>query len=256
MSALSYQINKILIYSRDEFFNFNAEMYPSVFYIGTGKTGSQSICSGFVKNKVAHWHSEKFFERTYGANLNQTTLLNIVDYISIKNDKECLIIESFRDPVSRALSVLFQDFHMNRTDPSLSKDKNFVLKWIEKFLDKGYEPYAKNWINHYGIDIRQNFDKNKNYFYTNLSNPKIKLLFLVYENIKNHQDIIRSIGYDFTMSHKNSTSTRSKFSDQYTILKDTIKFSSSKLDKWYSTDYIKSIYSERQIENFKSKYSD
>ena len=246
---ISKNILDIITKSEIEIYNPNKEEYPSVFYIGLGKCGSQSICSGFTDNKVAHWHSEIHFRNVYKVDISPLTLLDIVDYVS--RIKPVLVIESIRDPISRALSIIFQEFHTYRLDPNLSSNLDFIKAWVTNYLnDEKMFLYANNWKSYYNIDILTEFNPEKQYFYTNLINKSIQLLFLRYENIEQHKDIINNIGYSFTNKSINKTCSRTKFRESYKQAKEQIKFSRNDLEKWYSSQQVVFFYTSKEIEHF------
>jgi hypothetical protein len=246
---ISKNILDIITKSKIEIYNPNKEEYPSVFYIGLGKTGSQSICSGFTDNKVAHWHSEIHFRNIYKVDISPLTLLDIVDYVS--RIKPVLVIECIRDPISRALSILFQEFHMSRIDSNLSSNLDFIKQWVTNYLnDEKMFLYANNWKSYYDINILPEFNPQKQYFYTNLTNKSIQLLFLRYENIEQHKDIINNIGYSFINKYINKTCSRTKFKESYKQAKEQIKFSPNDLEKWYSSQQVVSFYTSKEIEHF------
>jgi hypothetical protein len=248
------EIIKFLKFSKEEFYKPNLEIFPSVFYIGFGKTGSQSICAGFANNKVAHWHSEKFVEKLYGISLNNNTLLDIVDYTKTKSNIVPLVIECVREPISRALSVIFQEFHTKRISKTKSSDEAFVKEWVSGHINKKIIPYSLNWKSHYGIDILSAPIKDKKYFYTEIPNV-VKLLYLRYENIKMSNTIINSIGYNFSLQHYNKTSYRHTYSDLYNTYKNTFKFDKNFLIQAYDQDWIKSTYSQEEINELIKKHS-
>lgn len=247
---ISKQVLDIITKSNIEIYNYQKEEYPSVFYIGFGKCGSQSICAGFTNNKVAHWHSEQHFKDTYGIDIAPLTLLDIIDYIS--NLKKVLIIESVRDPISRTLSLLFQEFYFSRIDPKLAYNVEFIKNWIINYLNNNkISLYANNWKKYYNIDIFNEFDVQKKYYYT-VFNPNIQLLFIRYEDISNHKNIIANIGYTFYDQSVNITSFRDnfRFKESYEQAKQKIKFPLDDLERWYSSQLVKSFYSDKEIESF------
>lgn len=246
---ITKKILDIISYSDIEIYNRHIEQYPSVFYIGLGKCGSQSICAGFTNNKVAHWHSERHFKNVYKVDISPLTLLDIVDYVSMT--KPVLVIECIRDPISRALSIIFQEFYASRLDPKLSSNLDFIKSWVIDYLDSGKMfLYANHWQSYYDIDILKKFNPTKKYFYTNITNKCIELLFLKYENISEHKNIINSIGYSFENKYLNKTSWRTEFKKSYEQAKEQIKFPRNYLDKLYSLEQFSSFYTPKETEHF------
>lgn len=243
----------ILEYSHLEIYNHWKEKYPSIFYLGLGKCASQSICKGFYYNKVAHWHSERHFYKTYNLDISPLTLLDIAKFVSEYHP--ILIIECVREPVSRALSIFFQELYTNRLDASLSSNIKFIQKWIIEYLNTKLTLYANNWKSYYGISILDEFDINKEYFYIDKKDINTKFLLLKYETINNFNTIIQSIGYDFKMKCVNKTSDRPSFKRQYSFIKQAVKFSKEDLHRWYNNPIINSFYTTQEISKYIELYS-
>lgn len=251
--VMNKSIIDIISHSHLEIFNHWIEKYPSVFYLGLGKCGSQSLCAGFVKNKVAHWHSERHFKNTYGLDISPLSLLDIVNYVS--ETKPVLIIECIREPVSRAISILFQEFYTNRKNPKLSSDIEYIKNWVTDYLNNGYEPYAKNWISYYDTDILKEPISTEKYIYKHIENKNIKLLFLRYEDSKYRKNVIQNLGYIFTDKYLNITSNRSSFKDNYLDIRKKIKFPIEHLQQWFNNPYIQIFYTLSEINHYIKQYA-
>lgn len=254
-------IDDILINNSYEVYNHKLEKFPSVFYFGLGKTGSQSLCRGFIKNKVAHWHNEEYFSRIYKINEN-INLLEIAENTFNDTKIKPLIIECFREPISRSISSVFQHISSKKFTLPENDDNQieFIIAKIIFFLTKQYHlcnnasetyiPYATNWKK-YNIDILQ-FDKNKKYFYK--ESEKMKFLFLRYEDIKLRKNIITNLGYEFNDIKINATRDKQTCRSYDEIYK-YCKFSKDFLQKIYNDIYVSTFYTNKEIEIFIKNFS-
>ena len=170
--------NKIIAENADYVCNSNIKLslFPSIYYIGMGKTGSVSLLKGFPKNYVAHYHGISSFEKIYNTNIlsvNNIDLYDIVLYIGQKIKFKPLIIECIREPIGQMISVCMQHLKFDRDcNCNLCKwklhNKNMdeLLEIIKNRIN------VSSWINsiqsiklykkHFGINLLEEFDIKKN----------------------------------------------------------------------------------------------
>lgn len=242
-------------------YNSVDEFIPKIYYIGTGKTGSTSICRGFSVN-AAHWHSITYFEKLYNTNLltdNDYDLYDFVRYIGKKYKFKPVIIEATRNPIDVEISSIFQHlkFPCSRSNCELCKIKysnnikdNILIckKHIIEVIEKDTRPVSIDmYQKHFNIDLTWVFDKKLNYFFSETHD--CFLLFLKFENIQNWQKIInKTIPYEFTLYHSNK-GTHSK----YNIIKNNLFFTGNEIT--ILDNYIfKSFYTKEEILKMKHKY--
>lgn len=209
------------------------------------------MCSGLVQNKVAHYHSDEYFEKVYQLSIRPLCLLDIVNYVA--KTQPVLIVECIREPVSRAISTLFHMFGSGKKEYSPSCNYDFIENWICGHLDKNEHPYARNWIKYYNTCILSEYDLSKGFLYKKVD-KNISLLFLRYEDLKSRKNIFESTGYAFEEKHVNSIQSNSLLISNSNAKKH-VKFPISRLKIWYSDKYIKYLYSQTGIENFINTYT-
>jgi len=247
------------------------EKIPSVYYIGMGKTGGQSISSGFPKNTCAHWHSLNHFEKSYKTNLlstNKYDLYDLILYIGKKYGFKPLIIESIRDPIEYYISAIFENcihskselFHKTVCDildgETTESSKKTMVTHIQPFVNEAHwwRPYSYDmWKKYFHIDLLELFDYKKGYYYNELDD--CKLLLIRYENITLWNSIFTEIGYDFTLKGVNLTKDKKyNIPEYYKYVKENIKFSKDILNSHYDIPLIKALYSTDDIDNFYKKW--
>lgn len=204
---------------RNEIINLDKEEYPSVFYIGGLKSASQSIVYGFDNRKVVHWH-DPHHVKTYHKNISRyvTSVEDEYDCARITSDlinQKVLIIESYRESISRGISMMFQNLlsgnpwgglmEFDLINGTIEECYKHLKDKINLFIEFANQcPYCKN------IYDISDFDCNQGYFYKEY--PLVKFLFLVYENITDWEKTIHGIGYtDFKMKKINTTTGRMNF---------------------------------------------
>lgn len=229
----------------------NNNPLPKVFYIGIGKTGSSSI-KKHIKETVAHWHDETYFEDIYQTDLltkNSIFLYDLILYIGKKYKFKPLIIETYREPVARSISGLA---HRNRISEISTTDyEEFKTRITVDFITSTSEPYSLKWKSYFSVDLMAEFNKSAHYFYKEIEN--VKLLFLKLEDVKNWPSIIKDAGYQYENIISNDA-TKSKFSDLYSEIVAKFRLSEEDLDKIYQNSVIESLYSQNEINSFKLRW--
>jgi len=223
---------------------------PKVFYVGVGKSGSQSICTGLPET-AAHWHREEYFERIYDTKILSTqdiSLYDFINYIGVKYNFKPLIIESYREPVARIISHISQRIHKGRLEVNSLKEYEEAIK---ERINRKRIPYSMRWKEHFNVDVMEEFDSKENHFFKELDS--VKLLFLKLEDSSNWQRIFKSIGYDFEDVRMHSSSAR-PFADLYKEVVDNLKLSKRELDEIYDKEIIKALYSKEEIQTFKERW--
>ena len=269
------EIIEIVIATNFEIWN-NTEKIPSVFYIGSGKSGSKSICNGLETHTVAHWHSIDHFENTYKCNLlskNNYDLYDLVIYLGKKNNFKPLIVESIRDPIEFNISHFFEivnallDGYFDKKDylnqgymqmyTILKSDiselsLNNAVKIISELKEEGSYIFSREmWKKHFNIDLKSIFDKKRGYCYS--SQPSCNLLLLRYENINDWKEIFNDIGYHFVPNHINNTRNKShNIPLYYDYVLKNISFQKKDLERIYFR--YKSFYTEDELDIFYKKW--
>lgn len=214
--------------------------YFEIFYIGMAKTGSKSLIHGLKEYNVIQIHNLCAFENVYKISLlsdNGLDLYDLILYIGEKHKFKPLIIECIREPISRSISNCIHI--ISKIKPDHGCEKNIYkrsLNWHNKIES------IKMWNKHFNIDITKIFIPHNKFLYKEL--PNVKLLFIRYEEITDRQDVLKKLGYNYTVLHKNKGLYK----------KNMLTYSKKELDNIYSQKYVKTFYSNNEIYNFKKKF--
>lgn len=265
-----YQYNQKNSYIINEIRNLDKEEYPSIFYVGGPKSASTSIVEGFIDNKTAHWHDVdhvKTFHKSIASEITQPKdIFDLVRVCSSLLHKKCLLIESYREPIGRAVSLLFHDLltgQLPNFDPFADKKDQiqYLNKFFQIFLKRCVEqmPYAQHWE----CASIYDFDQSKGFYYKEC--VYIKYMMLIYEHIEDWNNIIHSIGYsNFQLPKTNITLGRQplvtnfaidQYNDLYMEYTKNLKFNQEILDYAYDNTFVKLFYKSSDIQNFYKKYS-
>jgi hypothetical protein len=249
---------------------------PKVYYVGMGKTASESLCAGFTPH-ARHYHGTSYFQKMYKTTFLTDNNLNVYDLI-LSMGKEYkfspLIVECIREPITHKISSNFQHLKLNRKyqnkpcqcDLCMWKKndvedvealRNVMRNSILKLKTDPNIPYShRKWKKYFGIDLLEMFNPEKRFLYKEVDNAK--LLFIRYEDTDSRQEIFKETGYEYTNVVKNKTNKGKNFiSKCYNEIKNNLhklKLSCDDVDKIYSNKYVTSFYSNEEINNFKSNF--
>jgi len=240
------------------------DVIPRVYYVGDGKTGSSSIKNGFITTNTAHWHDVKHFENIYNTKLltnNKLDLYDLIFYIGRKYNFLPIIIESIRNPINKEISNFFQHYKDNSFSHGNNcsicnykncKNINDKIQYCNRYMTdkiKGFNlPYSQEmYKKHFGIDLCNSFDLNKNYFFN--KNKKCILLFIKYENIENWEILINQLlDYKFVLSHSNKT-----LNFDYRQIVNNLKFKKETINFLENPDFLK-FFTENEINKIKNDF--
>ena len=229
----------------------NGDPVPIVFYIGTGRSGSASIMYG-LSETTAHWHNEKYFSEIYRTDIlikNSICLYDLVTFIGRKYDFKPLIIESFREPVARSISLVGQSMFSGEkiveTYDDYVKEIGSQIEVCENFI------YSLRFRDYFGVDLLSEFDGRRGYFYKELDNAK--LLLLKCENSSDWEIIFSSIGYKFADGRMNNSQDRG-YRALYQEVLSRFRMPLIELDALYGQEAMRVIYTDSEIQEFKNKW--
>lgn len=199
----------------------NGEIFPQVFYVGMGKTGSSSLFYG-IKEPVAHWHDTEYFCRIHNNYSLVIEGINIYDFILDTCNEygiEPIFIEAIRDPVAQRLSWYFQIF------------KNATAKQVIHAIQND------NWtfeLNHFieGMD------------------DQIEPIVLRYEDIDIWQMQLALHGITYEPKHTNKRNN-----PEYEKAKEMLKINQEKLAYIYNQPVVNEYYSEQEVLNFIDRWT-
>lgn len=226
-------------------------LVPRVFYVGLGKTGSSSISIG-IKENCTHWHNRDHIKILYKTSIledNDISLYDFIMYIGEKYNFKPLIVESYRELVSRCISTTLENLDTQNTD---IKDYKTFIDNI-KIDEKDIGPYSLKWKEYFGVDIVKDFNKEKGFYYKELDN--VKLLFLKFDKIKEWNNIFKEIGYVYKPIWANNSNKKHQY-DLYREVLQKYKVPLDKLNKIYNYPVVQAIYTPEEIKKFKNRWSE
>lgn len=202
--------------------NINTTSYPTLFYIGMGKTGSSSLFHGVKSHTIAHWHDTMYFCRIHNNYSLIKEGLNVYDFandIGKDNDFEPIFIEAVRDPVAQRLSWYFQIF------------KNATAQQVIHAMQND-EWYFE--LNHFkeGMEV------------------EIEPIILRFEDIHTWQMQLALHGITYEPIHTNKRSNT-----EYQKAKEKLRLPLQQLSRIYDSPAVCSYYSENEIEKFIEKWA-
>ena len=260
-----------------KFKRYNFKKKPPIIVLTPGKVGSSSVYNT-LKNKLKNNHvfhihqlSNIGIKNSINTHLNSdrkslpmhliiSSLLNkkLMDY----ND-EVRIITLLREPVSRAISGIFQNIELYAKELENKNLKIIESKVVDKVIKKipmSIE-YIEKWIkfelkNNLEIDI-YNDDFSSNTGFKIFHNNGIKLLLIRMEDLNfsfkgatmNFFDLEEGIKLkDYNIGEEKY------YSRQYKSLRNKIKLSNENIDKILSSKYVIHFYGD-YVDKIINKYS-
>ena len=201
---------------------YNGEKFPSVFYIGMGKTGSSALYYGIKNRGVAHWHDSMYFYRLHNLFDLGKDKINVYQFIlntCKQYDIKPIFIESVREPIAQRISWYFQLFK-NATATQVihamqSDDFTFEFNHFKEGMDDEIDP-----------------------------------ILLKYEEINLWQMQLALHGIDFELKHTNKRNN-----PEYKKAKENLKLPYEKLKWIYKQPAINIMYSEKEINKFIERWT-
>lgn len=275
LELTGYNYEKNNSYIINEIRNLDKEEYPSIFYIGGPKSASTSILEGFSEYKTAHWHDVSHVKRFHSSIADQINKPNdIFDLVRISSSllyKKCLVVESYREPISRAVSLLFHDLltgQLKNFDPFLKTENQFAFldKFLYSFIKRCVNemPYAKHWKDVAGGSCAciSQFNNKDKFYYKECK--YIKYLFLTYEHSYGWNDIFHTLGYkDYQLPKINISIGRTphdpnfsqdQYNDLYINYTKQLRFDKQTLDYAFQNEFVQLFYEKSEIDDFYKHY--
>lgn len=242
--------------------NFN-----TIIILSGGKTGSTTLYNTFKKINVNTHHSHSCCNVTRNSVNTIFELFNGSKHhnVIIPNNKTVLIINSYREPVSRMISSLFENysFHipgMNLNDPVQTNFEKIKNKLYEYFENKSYyEMYhpMTQFKNYNFFDIfSQQFDKNIGSSVYKFNN--VTLLLLRFDKINEWQNIIsKSFNWTYFRLYPVNISNSKVYAKlyRYTLANLVIPSQYIKDLLMADMDNLKFYYNEQDLQKIFQKYN-
>ncbi len=248
-----------------------------------GKVGSMSILKSLhdIDVEVLHTHTffgnfpvqifSKYKEKKLflggflyetGARLYKNIRLKLL--LGKNGEKRLKIITILREPISRNISLYFQDFQIPLAHHYINdlpkhrtiSEKNSIDVFIADYFENFNHFHGINWFDDefkrvLGIDVFDyDFDKVKGYGIIERDN--IDILILQMEKINQLENVIgQFVGNDnFRLANEN-TSHQKWYAPVYRDFKRKIKFDQKYVDDMYNSKFMRHFYSDDDIESFK-----
>ncbi len=254
--------NLFILFNRNEYHLLNHNIFVAYTM---GKVGSvtieKAIAARVFYNPVFHLHflSKEGLKKHKEFNKSNSGYELASDFETERNNnkqKRLKIITLVRDPISRDISDLFQNY---RTYIPEQKRAEINLEQMIAYFKKFDHDYALEWFDvelgeYLGIDIyKYEFDKGK--MYQIIKDTRFDLLIIRLEDLSKVFDIAM---YEFTgtrnwrlLSEENNADDKF-YAEVYSSFKKNVTIDNSILDKVYNSKYFNHFYSEAE----KKKYID
>ncbi|OEF99782.1 hypothetical protein BHF71_00985 [Vulcanibacillus modesticaldus] len=244
-----------------------------------GKVGSTSIeesIKNYSKNVIhihslysqnAYDHFKNYQSIKFYVSLKERIRYKIFAYLKryiLRRNKRIKIITLVREPISRNISMFFQDIHIpifeiakffdNRYEENVNNEMIYKM-----YIDKFNHEYGVDWFDKelkraFNIDIYDyNFDKEKGF--SIIKKDNINLLVIKMEKLN---ELEKQIGdfleiEDFKLKNVN-ISSKKWYADLYKDFKKKFSPSEEYIDTLYNSRYMKHFYSEEEINHFRNKW--
>ncbi len=242
----------------------NSSMSIEVFIYSSGKTASTSLYNSFCNLGVGsiHVHSQNYFESTNKKDKSLELNLEELIYYCRDIQGKVVLIDVFREPISRKISSFFQrlenlDFIKEYNFSSQAELVDYFTENIKELVEIFNEKYLV-WIENYysfneygkfGFDINKskfNFDKKSLFF----SKDNIDFIVVRFDDIKYWEDIFRGYGFSgFRLSSENRTQEKSLGSLHKLFMKNLV-LHKHKVDQVYfgvHDKYLNIFYSDKEL---------
>jgi len=182
--------------------------------------------------------------------------LKIREYLNLKPNKKIKIITLVREPISREVSDIFQNFMTFTQDIESTSYKQVISE-----LDSKDYSYVLNWFdsemkNFLGFDIYA-FPFNKEAGYQVYNHNGIEILCLKLEKL-NHagvEALKRFLSFKNLIVYNSNISQLKKGNALYNKVKKEYKIKKEKAEDLYNSKYVNHFYSGAEIEIFKKRWS-
>jgi len=184
----------------------------------------------------------------------------------LKTRKNLKIITIVREPISRNISMYFQNIHIplmeiaKKNDVRLPNNSN-LTRLIKEFRSKFNHFHGINWFdnefkNYFDIDVYK-YDFDKKLGYGVIKKQNIEVLILKLEKLsKIGEEAIRDfLGVDKFIINNTNISDEKWYAVVYNDFKQQIVFNKDFLKDIYTSKYMKHFYTKDEISKYYARYS-
>lgn len=224
--------------------------YKNILIITGGKTGSSTLLKSF-KHHFSNEIVFKSFNCIYDDDTKSISIPNIVS-----NASKLLIVNSYREPVSRMISSIFQHLHLHIPDPqfnqyTLLEQYRIVSSFLDNLLNQN--KYIDDYHPNYLIGNDQPFDLPFISSFLFKGTPKMDYLFLRHDQIQLWESQIGTLFPSFRIIKDNVSSNKYYHRlYQYTMQ----HYRHPNFEQLIDTQYfmLKHYYTENEIMTLKKKW--
>jgi hypothetical protein len=242
-----------ILLNANEKLNLNkSNINKIIFVYSAPKVGSTSIVSSlriFGSNKftIIHVHDEEMLKVL--GNINDITVNEIILFNKYLG-KEIYVIDIYRSPIERKISVFFEkigSFHFNNVD---SQVKNYnISKIIKRFNNIfNYIGIGDHFIDKYDINTPDQFDYNKKFLL--IKQNGINYIKLRLKDSNFWGNILTNIFKTKICIVKDYESTNKPIKKLYNLFKMEYKIPKNYLDSIMNCKYLNYYYSAEEKEKY------
>jgi hypothetical protein len=248
--------NKVVRYLNKDLDNCIYLVY-TMSKVGT-TTLSKSLVAALPKAHVFHLHFLEDYwidkcsedENVY----NKRVRNEFLDFRALNPHKKIKIITMVRDPISREISGIFQNW-----DFSFGKRNEILLPELLAYVQELKFELPLTWFStefnkYLNFDIfSKPFNHKKGYTLYKQKGVDVICLKLERLNDAGEKAIGRFIGLPISLKTENRTSEKSQ-SQLYDALKRNFKANAKTIELVYNSNYVKHFYSPKEIDEMKMKW--
>lgn len=278
-SIYYYAKNTIKIYLMDR--KLKEELCSSsvILVYQMGKVGSRTVFKSLKTNlkdqSIYHVHtldSQKannswrninlYDESTNWSRIQSVWISKVLsNRLETLKKKELKVITIVRDPIARNISLFFENVKTKKIIRSGSFDIKDLIKafWKEKYVTSNpfnwFDEELKRFLE---IDVYSlNFPKEQGYGFIQHKQNKINILLLKLETFKKslQTSLSEFLDLEKLIITPDNLARKKFYYDIYNLFKSEITFSQEYLEEIYGHPLVQYFYTEKEIENFKIKWS-
>ena len=190
------------------------------------KCGSSTLSNTFqtLQYNTLHVHSDQCYLDVYPEIVKSTDTKTVKDLILKQEDEIIYIVDSYRDPIERMISSLFQNLRWNLGDNYSQVDINFLIYHL--YLDYKFEDY-------HPLDLEYPILKDIPFVnkYIHLINGKFNYIKLRFKDIDRWSEYLSEIiGKEITIQNSNISDEKEyyelykEFKKQFVISREMFDF--------------------------------
>jgi hypothetical protein len=251
-----------------------------IFIYQMGKVGSTSIEGSLEKTNyiVEHAHSlyepmtysmfKKFnsikFYLPWYIRLKHKITSGIIKRSIIKHKRNLKVVSLVREPISRNISMFFQDLHIPIFDLAVNNDtrlEEFSSSSVfhQLFINSLNQNYGVDWFDleffkTFKVNV-YDYNFNKDAGYSIINNGNVDIMIIKMEKLSDlEKEVGDFLGLENFKLATNNRGGQKWYGPLYEKFKKEFKPDENFIDNLYTTKYMKHFYTENEIADFKDKW--